>query len=217
MKRLQIHDKVLISIPNQAFGLEAVVLVFSEHGMTLEALDKVAVARLPEAMSGSLISFRYRGTLVALAGTLFCVKPVGDLRFQLADSELHLERGSRFKFEMPITVRLADSEAEVDAKTVDVGPDGLLVECDLEVNLGDSVTVAINSAHVDEVAASTAEVVTGKAEVVRGPASGLMALRLPPESSAVRNALGELVVAFSRRGLTRPASAAGSGVQRPDF
>jgi hypothetical protein len=196
LNRLRQHDTVLITLPRGTdHGFEAVVLAFSERGMTLQARDKVRLVRLPDVVPGAFVTFRHEKSLVALPGTLFCVKPVGDLRFQVSEASLYRSRGTRLKYVMPIAVREAGSSVDISGATVDVGPDGLLIECATKATLGDRVTVSFAGPHGDEP-------VGGAAQVVRvGP--GMLAVRLPPESTAVRNALGEIVVAQSRAELTR--------------
>jgi PilZ domain len=204
LNRLREHDTVVVTVPQgTGGGFEATVLVFSERGMTLQAKDKVRLLRIPEVVPGAFVTFRYEKSLVALPGTLYCVKPVGDLRFQVSEASLHRTRGTRLKFEMPISVRRNDSEPDTECVTIDIGPDGMLFECDLETAVGDHLTVSCNSQHYEEL-------VSGAAEVVR-TADGLVAVKLPPESAELRNLLGEIVVARSRSNLARTARKADVG------
>jgi hypothetical protein len=207
LNRLRQHDTVLITPPQGTdHGFEAVVLAFSERGMTLQARDKVRLVRLPDVVPDAFVTFRHEKSLVALPGTLFCVKPVGDLRFQVSEASLYRSRGTRLKYVMPITVREAGSDDEISGATVDVGPDGLLIECETKAALGDNLTVSFASPHRNKQ-------VSGAAQVVRvGP--GMVAVRLPRESTAVRNSLGEIVVAQSRAELTRETAKVDVG---PDF
>lgn len=194
MKRLREHDRVFVSLSDSRSAVEAVVLVFSEHGMTLQAVNAHEVSRLTEPALGSFVTFRHGRSLIALAGTVFPVQPEGTLRFQASERSARRSRGTRVKFEMPVTVRRADSSAEAQGKTVDIGPDGLLVMCDLDVVEGEEVALSFTSPE-------GGRLVTGTAEVVRGAGSGLAALRLPPASRDARNVLGEYVTELSRAAL----------------
>jgi hypothetical protein len=203
LNRLRQHDTVLVTVPQgSGRGFEAVVLVFSERGMTLQCKDKTNLLRLPEVIPGAFVTFRHDKSLVALPGTLYCVKPVGDLRFQVSEPSLHRTRGTRLKFEMPVGLRPEGAGLESKGTTVDIGPDGMLIECGLTAAVGDRLTITFESAAEEQV--------TGTAEVVRA-AEGMVAVRLPPESAAARNALGNIVVARSRAELTRETTHVDAG------
>lgn len=198
MNRLRLHDVVRITVPQDSRGgFRAVVLAFSERGMTLECLDKDCILRLRDVTPDAFVTFRHESTLVALPGTLYCLKPAGDLRFQVAEKSLYRSRGTRMKVEMPIAVRHMDTGAQAEGTTVNIGPDGILIECELEVEVGDPLAVSFASPQTDEQ-------VTGIADVVRA-GDGLVAVHLRPESADARNALGQAVVALSRAELSRAA------------
>jgi hypothetical protein len=197
LKRLREHSRVFVSIPDgRRSAVEAVVLVFSERGMTLQAVNAHDVSRLTEVAPGSFVTFHHGRSLIALAGTVFPVKPEGTLRFQASERSARRSRGTRVKFEMPVTVRRVNSSVDGHGKTVDVGPDGLLIMCDLDIVTGEEVVLSFTSPE-------GGRLVTGAAEVVRGVGSGLAALHLPATSQDARNVLGEYVTELSRAALAR--------------
>jgi len=196
LNRLRLHDVVRVTVPQETGGgFRAVVLAFSERGMTLECVDKGRLLRLHDVTPDAFVTFRHEKSLVALPGTLYCVKPVGDLRFQVSERSLYRSRGTRMTFEMAITVRASATGEQAEGKTVNVGPDGLLIECDLDVTVGERLELSFVSPQTDEQ-------VSGVADVVRA-GEGMVAVHLPPESAEARNALGYIVVAMSRVELAR--------------
>ena len=206
MNRLRLHEVVLVAVPHGLRdGLLATVLAFSERGMTLQAMDKERVLRLRDANPDSFVTFRHEKALVALPGTVYRLKPIGDLRFQVSERGFYRTRGTRVNYEMPVTVG-GSSGVESEGATVNIGPDGVLIECALETLVGERVTVSF-------VAPQSNRLVSGAAEVVRA-AEGLVAVHLRPDSTEVRNALGNIVVAVSRAELTREVVGSEVG---PDF
>ena len=204
MRRLGLHAVVRVTVPQESGnGFEAAVLALSERGVTLECLNKNRVLRLRDVTPGAYVTFRYRDTLVALAGTLFCVKPAGDLRFQLSEECLYRKRGTRMKVEMPLTVRSLASSLESVGTTVDIGPDGMLFESELEATVGDRLNVSFTSQQADKL-------VSGVVDVVRA-GEGMIAVHVPPETHDVRDALGEIVVGLSRAELHHEAHEAEVG------
>jgi hypothetical protein len=204
VNRLSLHEVVMVSAPHGLReDLAAIVLAFSERGVTLQALDKDKVLRLRDTTPDSFVTFRHEKALVALPGTLYRLKPIGDLRFQVSERSMYRSRGSRVTFAMPVVLSHDSSATQSAGTTVNIGPDGLLIETALTAAVGDRMNVSLASPQTDES-------VSGLADVVRA-GDGLVALHLQPESSDVRNVLGNIVVAVSRSELARKVGASEAG------
>jgi len=163
----------------------ATVVALIESGAVLHPLD-VQNAQLPASADDVFLSFVHRGQLVGLKGEMTYDDEKG-LRFQVKDGvQRRRDRYTRVDAELPVTLRRSDGTDECQGVTVNVAPEGLLVNAPIDTDLGELLTVALSlPAH--------AEPVRLRAKVVRH-AGGMVALHFGGDPREVRTAVAEFVV-----------------------
>jgi hypothetical protein len=150
VERLNEDDWVEVTLPGWGANVPRApigchVLVADGRWAALEAVDKLATLRLPRAIDGAMLVFAHHGSLVALKGVVAVDDDVpGDLRFIAYPCEgMRRRRTTRAKVAVPVTVRRAETGAELAATIVNMSVSGALLESELSVSLGESLEVGL--------------------------------------------------------------------------
>lgn len=149
MRRLRENDMVTLGLPGEirAYSQNAVncvVLAISGRTASLEAIDKTAWVRVPDEVEQVYMTFTHQSALVSLRGRLSSTGAVGEMRFAVTD-EAHVRPDSptRATVALPLRVSRTGSTDSVDATTIDISTNGLLIECDLAVQAGELLDCAL--------------------------------------------------------------------------
>ncbi len=190
MDRLRENAVVTVSLPIgggrfRVSDFSATVIALIESGAALLPLD-VHTDALPERADDVFLSFVHGGQLVGLKGELTYDAERG-LRFQVQDGvQRRRDRYTRVDAELAVTLQRADGSESCDGVTVNVAPEGLLVNAPLTVELGEPITVAL------ALPAFTRPLEL-QAQVVRH-AGGMIALHFGGDRRELRAAVAEFVV-----------------------
>lgn len=145
MKRLLENEIVEIALPGEirAYSqnaVDCVVLAISGRTASLEAIDKPAWVRVPDEVEQVYMTFGRRSALVSLRGRLSSSGAVGELRFAVTDgAQVRPDCPTRALVALPLTVSRLGSAESVEATTVDIRTNGLLLDCDLDLAAGESL------------------------------------------------------------------------------
>lgn len=145
MKRLLENEIVEIALPGEirAYSqnaVDCVVLAISGRTASLEAIDKPAWVRVPDEVEQVYMTFGRRSALVSLRGRLSSSGAVGELRFAVTDgAQVRPDCPTRALVALPLTVSRLGSAESVEATTVDISTNGLLLDCDLDLAAGESL------------------------------------------------------------------------------
>lgn len=143
MRRLRENVIVSLGLPGEirAYSqnaVDCVVLAISGRTASLEAIDKPAWARVPDEVEQVYLTFTHQNALVSLRGRLSCTGNVGEMRFAVTDeAHVRTELPTRAAIALPLRVSRAGLTDAVEATTIDVSTNGLLIECDLAVRAGE--------------------------------------------------------------------------------
>ena len=189
MDRLRENAVVTVSLPSagrfRVSDFTATVLALIESGAALLPLD-VAEDMLPPHADDVFLSFVHGGQLVGLKGALTRVDGRG-ARFQVQDGvQRRRDRYTRVDAALDVTLARADGSEACHGVTVNVAPEGLLIQAPLTVELGELLTVAL-------ALPASADPIELRANVVRH-AAGMLAVHFVPDRREVRAALAEFVV-----------------------
>jgi PilZ domain-containing protein len=202
--RLRDHETVVVTLPTPGksarSSFTAKVLAVADATVALQTDVKVDAIYVPDRTTNVFITFRHENALVGFRGTLFAAEPLGDFRFVVSDRDVTRRRATRVALDTTIGIRrvLDDSPGEeVEARTVNIAPGGLLLDAPtLGALLGDTVEFRLPFPGRPDV------VLTGQGTVVR-EGDGLVALALAATSTEARAGLGALVIERSRALLHR--------------
>jgi hypothetical protein len=145
MKRLLENEIVALGLPfrirmGSPNAVDCVVLAISGRTASLEAIDKPAWARVPGEVEQVYMTFGRRSALVSLRGHLSTSGAVGEMRFAVTDgAHVRPDCPTRARVALPLTVSRLGSAESVEATTVDISTNGLLLDCDLDVAAGESL------------------------------------------------------------------------------
>jgi len=137
---------VVLSLPREESRQRSNPLRFYVIAMfgsvaALHPVDPADVLRLPEQVPGAYVSFRYEGQVVGLQGTLHRRDDL--VRFRVSDGVTLPRRSStRVELMAPVTVRRHDGTSAA-GMTLDVGLDGVLVESELDLAVGEEILLSI--------------------------------------------------------------------------
>ena len=107
----------------------------------LHPVDPADVTRLPEQLPGAYVSFRHEGQVVGLQGTLH--RRDDHVRFKVSDGVTLPRRSStRVELMAPVTARRRDGSSGA-GMTLDVGLDGVRLEADLALAVGEEILLSI--------------------------------------------------------------------------
>ena len=184
--RLRENAVVTVSLPSgrrfRVSDFTACVLALIEPGAVLLPLD-VSRESLPARAEDVFLSFVHDGGLVGLKGEL--TFDARGLRFQVQDGvQRRRNRYTRVDAQLPVTLR-RDGES-VAGVTVNVAPEGLLVEAPIGVELGERLEVTLALPGSEQPLAL-------RAKVVRH-AGGMIALHFQGDRRDASAALAEFVV-----------------------
>ena len=210
MRRLRENVIVSLGLPGEIrtysqSAVDCVVLAISGRTASLEAIDKPAWTRVPDEVEQVYMTFLYQNALVSLRGRLSCTGNVGEMRFAVTDeAHVRTEMPTRAAIALPLRVSRVGATDAVEATTIDISTNGLLIECDLDVNPGELLecSLALPNRPGDSL-------VIGQ---VVNVAAGGFAVTFTKGSTPVdtRFALFELVTAQRRAEWRRAAAAGGS-------
>ena len=191
MDRLRENAVVTVNLPFsggrfRVSDFTATVIALVESGAALLPLD-VNTDVLPACAENVFLSFVHGGQLVGLKGELTYDDARG-LRFRIQDG-VHMRRNryTRVDAALAVTLRRETDGAEPCAGvTVNLAPEGLLVDASLAVDLGEilQVTLALPA---------YPQPLRLRARVVRH-AGGMIALHFLPDHREVSAAVAEFVV-----------------------
>jgi hypothetical protein len=187
VERLRENTVVTISLPPgggyRVVDFEATVIAVIESGVAVHPLD-IDPRVLPERADGVFLTFVHQGQLVGLKGALTWRGHGGSLRFQVADG-VQRRRSRYTRVEAALPVAIVRGEETVAGTTVNVAPEGLLIEAPLPVELGETLAI-------DLTLPEPGQPLRLRATVVRH-AGGLFAVHCPgdPRSRAL---IAEFVV-----------------------
>jgi hypothetical protein len=183
-RRLQEDAIVTVSLPSNARGFRvidfrATVIALIESGVVLHPIE-LAGALPPGHAEDVFLSFvSAAGQLVGLKGTL--ISDDRGVRFEVRDGvHVRRRRYTRVDAQLPVTLD------GCPGTTVNVAPDGLLVEAPLTVELGQDLELELTLP-------AYAQPLRLGATVVRH-AGGLIALNFHPARRDARAAIAEFVV-----------------------
>ncbi|MDA0170902.1 PilZ domain-containing protein [Solirubrobacter taibaiensis] len=148
MDRLRENTVVTISLPTggnryRIVDFEATVIAVIESGAALHPIG-IDHGVLPARAEDVFLTFVHQGQLVGLKGALTYRHQGGGLRFQVADGvQRRRSRYTRVDAELPVTVTRAGGGETTTGTTVNVAPEGLLVKAPLDVELGESLSLAL--------------------------------------------------------------------------
>ena len=149
MKRLRENDIVALGLPGEirAYSqnaVDCVVLAISGRTASLEGIDKAAWVRVPDEVEQVYMTFTHLQALVSLRGRLSSTGVVGELRFAITDdAHVRTDRPTRAHVALPLRVSRLGSTAAVEATTIDISTNGLLIECGLTVESGELLDCAL--------------------------------------------------------------------------
>ena len=190
MDRLRENAVVTVSLPVgggrfRVSDFSATVIALIESGAALLPLD-VHADVLPKRADDVFLSFVRGGQLFGLKGELTYDAERG-LRFQVQDGvQRRRDRYTRVDAELAVTLKRIDGSETCDGVTVNVAPEGLLVNAPLTVELGELITVAL-------ALPAFAQPLELRAKVVRH-AGGMIALHFGGDRRELRAAVAEFVV-----------------------
>ncbi|WP_157592569.1 PilZ domain-containing protein [Solirubrobacter soli] len=206
MRRLSEFDVVTLNVPFEALHartidvFDARVLAVVGPTAALEPIGGVDVYRLPERVSGALLSFRNGRTLVGLKGRLTARRDSGDVRFTVGDG-VQLDRRAATRVPASFAVhlhRLGTLETR-PGRSIDLSADGLLVQTTLKVIHGDALQVSIWLEPDAPPVEATAHVTRIEGD--------LIALQFAVAEVGARSRLARLVVEHNRAELRSRAAA----------
>jgi hypothetical protein len=183
-RRLQEDAIVTVSLPPNARGFrvidfQATVIALIESSVVLHPIELAGTLPPGHAEDVFLSFVSAEGQLVGLKGTL--VSDDRGVRFEVRDGvHVRRRRYTRVDAKLPITL---DGSA---GTTVNVAPEGLLVEAPLTVELGQELDLELTLP-------AYAQPLRLRATVVRH-AGGLIALNFHPAHRDARAAIAEFVV-----------------------
>jgi hypothetical protein len=184
--RLRENAIVTVSLPSggsyRVSDFTASVIALIESGAALQPLD-VSREALPARADDVFLSFVHGGQLVGLKGEL--TFDARGLRFQVQDGvQRRRARYTRIDAQLPVTLRREEETCE--GVTVNVAPEGLLVNAPLAVELGETLEVALALPAYERPPAL-------RAKVVRH-AQDMIALHFCGDRRELRAAVAEYVV-----------------------
>lgn len=219
MDRLNENDLVEVTLPEKAANLPRTplachVLAVAGRSVVLEAVDKVAVLRLPKAIEDTLLVFRHENSLVALKGVVIVEDVPGDLRFVAHEREgQRRRRSTRAEVMVGVKVRVRGEEEALETSTLNVSVGGMLLECELDLAAGDELEIELFPNRRTD--APVALVATG---VVQRAGQGLLALAFDQSTPlAFRSELARLVIEERRATRLRREAQALAAVSSSDF
>jgi hypothetical protein len=188
MDRLHEFDRVTINLPREAArarerDFDCAVVAFDRATTILRPVEALP-AGLPRTLAHVTLLFEHESRLVGLRGVFIVDEPY--VLFTVEDG-VQLARRRSTRTPLALSVTLTRDGEEASGATVNVAPDGLLVESDIAVAEGDRVGARLG---LPEPVGS----VEVPARVVRA-GDGLVAIELEHQDSRVRAALLQLVVA----------------------
>jgi hypothetical protein len=186
--RLRENTIVTLSLPTgnryRVVDFEATIIAVIESGAALEPIG-IDSAVLPERADDVFLTFVHQGQLVGLKGALTYRDQGGGLRFQVADGvQRRRSRYTRVDVALPVTITRPGADAQ-PGSTVNVAPEGLLVQADVLVELGETLDLALTIP-------GHAQPLRLRATVVRH-AGGMFAVHFPGDPHA-RAVIAEFVV-----------------------
>ena len=146
MDRLREFSIVTVSLPDSARVSEfkAYVVGVQYTVATLQPVERVDPAWLPEAVQNVLLTFAHGTQTVTLKGALQTGERPDELHFRVTDGVcVPRRRASRLKLCAPVSL-IVDG-GELICQTHDIGPDGVMLEGagDLRVKQPASITVML--------------------------------------------------------------------------
>jgi PilZ domain len=200
MRRLAEFSVVTVNPPwrgaLRSDSFECYVLAVVDETAAIQPVDVSSTLWLPEQMDRALLSFRHKGALVGLCGTL-TVLDIGDLRYTVSDGiQAPGRRATRIDVCAPVMLRRAGSADVVAGQAVNISANGILVESELDLVAGDAVEVVLTLGGV-------AEPIEAMARVARITGDGCAGIELDPQNRAARSRLATFVVEHNRAVLLR--------------
>jgi hypothetical protein len=147
VERLRENAIVTVNLPSggrsyRVSDFHATVVAIIEAGVVLHPLE-IAGDQLPKLAEDVYLSFVHGNQLVALKGALTYRPEGGGLRFQPQDGVLvRRRRYTRVDAELPVTLQRGDAEP-CHGTTVNIAPEGLLVQADLAVELEEELNLTL--------------------------------------------------------------------------
>ena len=200
MHRLNDFDFVSVSFPVgvlRSSSLDCHVIAMSGGTLALDPVKLESIAWLPDRIPGAFLVFPRDGALLALKGDLIYRGARGDLRFKVTDPQrLDRRRSSRLRIRLPVSVRFAGSDDIVQATTVDISADGLLIHCrSAAAEMGGQVTIELRLPRDDDpITALT---------TVRRVGDGQFAVEFEPAEKAQGRRIATFVCTRNRATLRR--------------
>jgi hypothetical protein len=200
MYRINDYDHVSISLPDGALrstSLSCHVIAKAGDTLALDPDEQESITWLPDRIPGAFLVFPRNGALLALKGDLIYRGARGDLRFKVTDPQrIDRRRSSRLRIRLPVSVRVAGADDVVEASTVDVSADGLLIDCrSLVTEVGQRLTIELRLPREDDPIKAMS--------TVRRVSDGQFAVEFDSSAKAQRRRVATLVCTRNRATLRR--------------
>jgi PilZ domain len=144
MDRLREFSIVTVSLPDSAriSEFKAYVVGVQHTVATLQPVERVDPAWLPEAVQNVLMTFAHGTQTVVLKGVLQLGERPDEVHFRVTDGVCVPRRhASRLKLCAPALLTV--DATEVACQTHDIGPDGVMLEGTGELGVGQAVSVTV--------------------------------------------------------------------------